>query len=99
MARNHTHGFDYLTSYVMRGVDDVSLPGVPHASSEDDVYRGFFIPKGPFRFSWSLRPLNSLLTRLGPTGTVVIANAWYVGRHPSQSGRVSDMVQGGPAKS
>jgi cytochrome P450 len=24
------------------------LPGIPHASTEDDVYRGFFIPKGLF---------------------------------------------------
>ena len=35
-------------SYEKREINDVSLTGVPHASCEDDVYRGFFIPKGLF---------------------------------------------------
>jgi hypothetical protein len=27
---------------------NVSVSGLPHASTEDDIYRGFFIPKGTF---------------------------------------------------
>jgi hypothetical protein len=29
----------------------VSFLGIPHASCEDDVYKGYFIPKGLFRFT------------------------------------------------
>jgi hypothetical protein len=56
MARDHTYGFDYFMPYTKRKINDVSLPGVPHASCEDDVYRGFFIPKGLFRFGWPFCP-------------------------------------------
>ena len=30
---------------------DLSIAGVPHAATEDDVYNGFFIPKGLNSFS------------------------------------------------
>jgi len=41
---------------------EVLLSGLPHASTEDDVYRGFFIPKGLSVLF--ILPLNSLLNRL-----------------------------------
>jgi len=38
---------DSLSSTCMRTGDSSPLrKGVPHAAAEDDVYRGFFIPKG-----------------------------------------------------
>ena len=30
------------------GYESYPFLGVPHASTEDDIYKGFFIPKGPF---------------------------------------------------
>src|SRR5947208_3570981 len=33
------------------GCENSTLLGVPHASTEDNIYKGFFIPKGPFVFN------------------------------------------------
>jgi len=48
MADGDAHWFEFSIFTVQVGTRAVSLPGIPHASTEDDVYRGFFIPKGLF---------------------------------------------------
>jgi len=48
---------------------------LPHASTEDDVYEGFFIPKG--LLSWYLSSLVVFVdSRSVLSGTLVIGNAW-----------------------
>ena len=56
--------------------------GVPHASTKDHVYNGFFIPKGRCSFL----PCNRRLTvrQLNLKGTIMVANAWYVVIFPVQ---------------
>ena len=49
--------------------------GVPHSSTRDDIYKGFFIPKGTVH-SALLRCFRYLP---GLKGSIVIANAWFVG--------------------
>lgn len=50
-----------------------SLEAVPHATTKDDVYAGFFIPKGEPRFlkEFALCFLTCF------SGAVVIGNAWW----------------------
>lgn len=45
---------------------------IPHASTEDDMYKGYFIPKGaaPSFVFWALNLFSD------PTGTIVAGNAW-----------------------
>ena len=50
--------------------------GVPHASTEDDVYNGFFIPKGKF-LSLSCA-LQFTVWELHSKGAIMMANTWYV---------------------
>jgi hypothetical protein len=51
-----------------------SLAGVPHATTRDDVYAGFFIPKGePFFLIMHL--LDCLLNAYF-LGAFVIGNTW-----------------------
>jgi hypothetical protein len=50
--------------------------GVPHASTEDDVYNGFLIPKG--KFSSLSYALQFTVRQLHSKGAIVMANAWYV---------------------
>ena len=48
MADGNTTRFDYsILSAQIQDMERIT-PGVPHMSSEDSVYRGFFIPKGLF---------------------------------------------------
>ncbi len=47
--------------------------GVPHASTEDGVYRGFFIPKGLARHWISAISADGALI-----GSVMVANTWFV---------------------
>jgi hypothetical protein len=51
MADGVAHRFEYSKLLTGRVNLDVkpSISGLPRASSEDDVYKGFFIPKGLFR--------------------------------------------------
>ena len=56
MADGDAHWFDFPISTVQVETRTVSLSGIPHASTEDDVYRGFFIPKGLFRFDHASCP-------------------------------------------
>lgn len=53
--------------------------GLPHSSTRDDVYKGFFIPKGTFssRLYILLFVMLSLITWT-TKGSIVVANAWYV---------------------
>jgi hypothetical protein len=48
MADGDAHWCVFFIFIVQVGTRAVSIPGIPHASTEDDVYRGFFIPKGLF---------------------------------------------------
>ena len=53
-----------------------SLPlAAPHALTEDDYYKGYFIPKGAF---YTLYFMNCLLTYFLQTGTTVFGNVWSV---------------------
>jgi len=45
-------------------------------SSEDDVYNGFFIPKGLFHLVGHFCDAKSS----GPKGSMMVANAWYADR-------------------
>lgn len=49
-----------------------SSTGVPHATTEDDFYKGFFIPKGD-EFSLSFSAIRSNVTVLD---AVVMSNIW-----------------------
>jgi hypothetical protein len=65
MAGGDTHRFDYST-IVQSGRCNLSFLGVPHAC-EDDVYKGFFNPKAPFRFQVVLPFFLSLIiSSFGP---------------------------------
>lgn len=52
-----------------------SAKGVPHMTTNNDVYEGFFIPKGEFYILGSVS-----LTHVF-TDTIVLANIWYVALH------------------
>ena len=84
MVGGHTNGFDYSISIAQIEIWIVSLLGVPHALSEDDVYKGFFILKGPFHFSRRFFPSIIFCQSIGLKESIIAANAWYVG-HLSNS--------------
>jgi hypothetical protein len=47
MADGNTHGYDSLFPRVPSiGMIERRLSGLPHSSNRDDVYKGYFIPKG-----------------------------------------------------
>lgn len=57
---------------------------VPHVAQEDDVYKGYFIPKGKTIVRRGL--LLYILLIMIHTGTVMHPNIWYVeGVHPLRS--------------
>jgi len=66
--------------------DLLLLTGVPHLSSRDDVYNGYFIPKGQidfqllilFIYSFFLLGIYRLIISFGPKGSTMVANAWQV---------------------
>ncbi len=47
---------------------------VPHVSVKDDIYKGFYIPKGSLISQYA----NIVIPMLSSPGTLVFANAWYV---------------------
>ena len=52
-----------------------SLAGVPHAVTQDDVYAGFFIPKGEF---WLQKKYATIFTyAIFFSGATVIGNIWW----------------------
>jgi hypothetical protein len=65
MAGGSTPRFDYSTSISQSGGCNESFLGVPHAPCEDDVYKGFFIPKGQFRFILPFCP-SLIASSFGP---------------------------------
>jgi hypothetical protein len=63
-----------ITSALTRSEGSRSLrKGVPHASVEDDVYRGFFIPKGLIVVRLFVRPRADLIHL---SGSLVISDVW-----------------------
>ncbi len=59
-----------------------SLPvAIAHASTEDDYYKGYFIPKGTC--SISFHQMYDLLISFSPLGTAVFGNVWFVTQHIS----------------
>jgi cytochrome P450 len=44
--------------------------GVPHSTIEDDIYEGYFIPKGSFDSTLPVQDIDIM------TGTVVLSNIW-----------------------
>jgi cytochrome P450 len=54
--------------------------GVPHASTEDDVYNGFFIPKGKFLTLSCTSRFTVRYLRL--KGAIMLANAWAILHNP-----------------
>jgi len=54
----------------------MSLGAAPHAVTEDDVYAGFFIPKGEFTFPGLDEPAHCWLMYIFPDA-VVIGNTWW----------------------
>ena len=51
---------------------------MPHATSEDDVYNGFFIPKGGyFRYTDIFRRLLIRIYRCGGDGERMVRNLPY----------------------
>ena len=63
---------------VMRWSQSIPL-GVPHALSEDDYYKGYFIPKGAYYILLFLT-VSNLLTDIFSQrlGTTVFGNIWFV---------------------
>ncbi|KAH9987417.1 cytochrome P450 [Russula vinacea] len=59
----------------------VTPMGLPHSSSRDDVYKGFFIPKGRIAHStfWDFA-INHLVQI--PKGSIMVANAWAILHDP-----------------
>lgn len=53
----------------------VGRVGLPHYTSEDDIYKGYFIQKGEYRGT-GMKTSLLVLTRKKCTGTVVIGNIW-----------------------
>jgi hypothetical protein len=45
MADGDTHGYEFSLSRINQNDKTMAL-GVPRSSDKDDVYKGFFIPKG-----------------------------------------------------
>jgi hypothetical protein len=54
------------------------LSGLPHSSNKDDVYKGFFIPKGQIPLNCTFCFWDLSLTTWYK-GSIMVANAWYVG--------------------
>ena len=55
-----------------------------HAASADDVYQGYFIPKG----MWQEQRHGSSSTLRDYAGTTVVANVWYVNLQTRWSGKI-----------
>jgi hypothetical protein len=66
MADGDAYWFDFSIFTVQVGTRTVSLSGIPHASTEDDVYKGFFIPKGLSRLLRALCPSIIRCQSFGP---------------------------------
>ena len=50
---------------------NLSIAGVPHVVTEDDVYNGFLIPKGLYSFPGHRNHLIDVLL-----GAIVVPNSW-----------------------
>ena len=46
MADGDAPGYDFSIRVASIDGEELTVSGLPHASSQDDVYRGLFIPKG-----------------------------------------------------
>jgi hypothetical protein len=55
VADGDTSGYEFSIQVASIGMTKQPLSALPHTSSRDDVYRGFFIPKGLFTFDFAFR--------------------------------------------
>ncbi|KAH7911996.1 cytochrome P450 [Hygrophoropsis aurantiaca] len=76
---------DAILREVLRWHPVVPL-GIPHATSTDDVYEGYFIPKGSHNHS-----CNFFFADLY-VGSLVIANIWAMARDEDKYSNVADFV-------
>ena len=61
---------DAIYRELLRHSPPVAL-GIPHALAEDDIYQGYFLPKGTYHSRVMLPPASPYLI-----GAVVFANIW-----------------------
>ena len=85
------------------GYESYPFLGVPHASTEDDIYKGFFIPKGPLCFSCLFCPYQLTIVliyliqpnRIGTGSQCMVRTRHYL----PGSVHLTMMSQGNPARS
>lgn len=82
MADGNTHRYDSRFPRVLSiGMIKRILSGLPHSSNRDDVYKGYFIPKGQILHKLYILPFVTLpLIIWSKKGSIMVANAWYVDR-------------------
>lgn len=76
VADGDAHRYNLALSTISANRNDkaITFSGLPHATSKDDVYNGFLIPKGQI----VILLFEALPLIAWPKGSIMVANGWSV---------------------